>query len=79
MTDIALGFVALFVIVLVNKNADDSNAIQYFEKPMSYENEQESSFKVIQVLGMVALASEISNLHSAPHRHFSLTQTVAWQ
>lgn len=46
---------------------------------MSYENEQESSFKVIQVLGMVALASEISNLHSAPHRHFSLTQTVAWQ
>ena len=57
LTGVVLTFVGLFVIGLVNQNSE----IQYLEKPVSYENKKETSFKVFQVLGNAALASEISN------------------
>lgn len=58
---IILTFAALFVIGLINQNSADSDPVQYLEKPVSYENKKETSFKVFQVLGNAALASEISN------------------
>ena len=61
ITGIVLTFVGLFVIGLVNQNSEDNDPIQYLEKPVSYENKKETSFKVFQVLGNAALASEISN------------------
>ena len=61
ITGIVLTFVGLFVIGLVNQNSEDNDSIQYLEKPVSYENKKETSFKVFQVLGNAALASEISN------------------
>ena len=61
ITGILLTFVGLFVIGLVNQNSEDNDPIQYLEKPVSYENKKETSFKVFQVLGNAALASEISN------------------
>jgi len=61
VTGIVLTFVALFVIGLVNQKSEDNDPVQYLEKPVSYENKTETSFKVFQVLGSSALASEISN------------------
>ena len=61
ITGIILTFVGLFVIGLVNQNSEDNDPVQYLEKPVSYENKNETSFKVFQVLGNAALASEISN------------------
>ena len=61
ITGIVLTFVGLFVIGLVNQNSEDNDPIQYLGKPVSYENKKETSFKVFQVLGNAALASEISN------------------
>ena len=61
ITGIVLTFVGLFVIGLVNQNSEDNDPIHYLEKPVSYENKKETSFKVFQVLGNAALASEISN------------------
>ena len=58
---IVLTFVALFIIGLVNQKFEDNDPIQYLEKPLNYENKKETSFKVFQVLGSAALASEISN------------------
>jgi len=61
VTGIVLTFVGLFIIGLVNQNSEDNVPVQYLEKPVSYENKNETSFKVFQVLGNAALASEISN------------------
>ena len=61
VTGIVLTFVALFVIGLVNQKSEDNDPVQYLEKPVSYENKTETSFKVFQVLGSAALASEIAN------------------
>ena len=60
LTGIVLTFVSLFVIGLVYQKSKDST-IQYLENPVSYENKKETSFKVIQVLGNKALATEASN------------------
>ena len=60
LTGIALTFVGSFVIVSVNQKSEDS-AIQYLENPVSYENKKETSFRVFQVLGNKALATEASN------------------
>ena len=60
LTGIVLTFVGSFVIVSVNQKSEDS-AIQYLENPVSYENKKETSFKVFQVLGNKALATEASN------------------
>ena len=61
VTGIVLTFVVLFVIGSVHQNSADNDPIQYLEKPVSYEDKTETSFKVFQVLGSAALASEISN------------------
>ena len=61
MTGIVLTFATLFIIGLVNQKSEDNDPIQYLEKPLNYENKKETSFKVFQVLGSAALASEISN------------------
>lgn len=56
---VVLTFAVLFVIGVVSQ-ASDEDPIEYLEKPISYENKSEASFKVIQVLGNAALASEAS-------------------
>ena len=61
VTGIVLTFVGLIVIGLVNQNSAGNDPIQYLEKPMSYENKKETSFKVLQVLGNAALATEASD------------------
>ncbi len=61
MAGVVLTFVCLFIIGLVNKNLNETDPIEYLEKPMSYENKKETSFKVFQVLGNAALAREISD------------------
>ena len=60
-TGIVLTLATLFVIAFINHNLEDNDPVQYLEKPVSYENKKETSFKVFQVLGNAALASEISN------------------
>lgn len=57
VTGVVLTFAASFII---NRVTQDSDPIQYLENPVSYENKKETSFKVLQVLGNAALASEIS-------------------
>ena len=61
LTGIVLTFAVLFVIGLVNQNSADNDPVQYLEKPVSYENKKETSFKVLQVLGNAALATEASD------------------
>ncbi len=61
VTGVILTFAALFVIGLVNQNSADSDPVQYLEKPVSYENKKETSFKVFQVIGNAALAREASD------------------
>ena len=61
VTGIVLTFAVLFVIGLVNQNSADNDPVQYLEKPVSYENKKETSFKVLQVLGNAALATEASD------------------
>ena len=58
---IVLAFVVIIVIGLVAQKSEPSDPVQYLEKPVSYENKAETSFKVFQVLGHAALANEISN------------------
>ena len=60
LTGIVLTFVGLFVIGLVSLKSEN-DPVQYLENPVSYENKKETSFKVIQVLGNKALATEASN------------------
>ncbi len=59
-TGVILTFVSLFIIGLASQNSAE-NAIQYLEKPVSYENKSVTSFKVLQVLGNAALATEASD------------------
>ena len=61
VTGIVLTFVGLFVVDLVNQNSADNDPVQYLEQPVSYENKKETSFKVLQVLGNGALATEASD------------------
>ena len=61
LTGVVLTFIVLFVIGLVNQNSADNDPVQYLEKPVSYENKKETSFKVLQVLGNAALATEASD------------------
>ena len=60
VTGIVLTFVGLFLLGLVNQNSEKNDSVQYLEKPVSYENKKETSFKVLQVLGNAALATEAS-------------------
>ena len=61
LSGVVLTIVALVVIAFV-KGASEDDAIQYLEKPVSYENKKITSFKVFQVLGEdAALAMESSD------------------
>lgn len=62
LSGIVLTIVALFVIGFVRQKNNEDDAIQRLEKPVSYENKKETSFKVFQVIGEdAALAKEISD------------------
>ena len=61
VTGIVLTFGVLFVIALVNRNSGETDQIEYLEQPVSYENKKVTSFKVFQVLGNSALATEESD------------------
>ena len=61
LTGAILTFAVLFVIALVNRNSEAADQIQYLEQPVSYENKTVTSFKVFQVLGNSALATEESD------------------
>ena len=61
VTGVVLTFVGLFVIGLINQNTIGNEPVKYLEKPVSYENKKETSFKVLQVLGNAALATEASD------------------
>lgn len=58
ITGVILTIVTFVVIGIVNKNNDP---VKYLEKPVSYENKTETSFKVFQVIGDAALAREVSD------------------
>lgn len=61
LTGVVLTFICLFIIGIVNQRSNETDPIEYLEKPMSYENKKATSFKVFQVLGNAALAHEISD------------------
>lgn len=61
LTGAVLTFGILFAIGLANQNSADNDPVQYLEKPVSYENKEKASFRVLQVLGNAALATEASD------------------
>ena len=61
VTGIVLTFVGLFAYGLLKQNSVSNDAIQYLEKPVSYENKKTTSVKVFQVLGNAVLAREASD------------------
>lgn len=61
LTGIVLTIAVLIVIGLANQNSNEIDSIEYLDQPLSYEGKNETSFKVLQVLGNSALAKEISN------------------
>lgn len=61
LTGTILTLAIMFVVGLSSPNSGDKDSIQYLESPLNYENKSESSFKVFQVLGNAALASEVSD------------------
>ena len=66
LTGIVLTFITFFIIGLASQKSEEGNPeqndpIQYLENPVSYENKQETSFQVLQVLGNAALAREESD------------------
>jgi hypothetical protein len=61
LTGVVLTFGILFAIGLANQNSAGDDPVQYFEKPMSYENKEVTSFKVFQVFENAALATEASD------------------
>lgn len=54
LTGIVVTFLGLFIIGLINQNSEDSEPIQFLEKPVSYEKKKKASFKVIQVISNAA-------------------------
>jgi len=61
VTGAILTFAVLLIIGRVKQNSPDNWPVQVLEKPVSYENKKETSFKVFQVLGKAALATEASD------------------
>ena len=61
VTGIILTLASLFIVGLFYQNSSDNDSVQYLEQPVSYENKTETSFKVFQVLGNAALATEESD------------------
>jgi len=58
---IILTLMASVVFAYVHRNSGESDPIDYLERPVSYENKHKASFKVFQVLGGAALATEASD------------------
>ena len=62
LSGVVLTIAVLFVIGFVSQKNSKNDAIQHLEKPVSYENKKETSFKVFQVIGEdAALAKEVSD------------------
>ncbi len=62
LSGVVLTIAALYVVNFFIQKESKDEAIQYIEKPVSYENKSETSFKVFQVIGEdAALANEISD------------------
>ena len=62
MTGIVITLVGLWGLSVIKQNSsEDEDPIRYFEKPKSFENKKETSFRVFQVLGEAALAREASD------------------
>lgn len=61
VTGAVLTFAVLFVIGTANQGSQGDDRIKYLEQPVSYEGKTETSFKVLQVLGNAALATEASD------------------
>lgn len=65
LSGVVLTIAALYVVNFFIQKESNDEAIQYIEKPVSYENKSETSFKVFQVIGEdAALANEISDRQS---------------
>lgn len=65
LSGVVLTIVALYVVNFFIQKESKDEAIQYIEKPVSYENKNETSFKVFQVIGEdAALADELSDKQS---------------
>lgn len=61
LSGIVLTIAVLFIIGFVSQKNNEDDAIQRLEKPVSYENKKETSFKVFQVIREdAALAKVIS-------------------
>lgn len=76
LTGVVLTLAVLFVIGLVNQNSADNDPVQYLDKPVSYENKKETSFKVFQVLGNAALATEASDEIDGDVMYFGNTVVI---
>ena len=76
VTGIVLTLATLFVFAIINKNSADNDSVQYLEQPVSYENKKETSFKVLQVLGNAALATEASDKIGSDVIYFGNTVLV---
>ena len=76
VTGIVLTLATLFVIAIINKNSADNDSVQYLEQPVSYENKKETSFKVLQVLGNAALATDASDTIGSDVMYFGNTVLV---
>lgn len=65
LSGVVLTIAALYVVNFFIQKESKDEAIQYIEKPVSYENKNETSFKVFQVIGEdAALADELSDKQS---------------
>lgn len=58
---IILTVIGLVIAGLIMQNSSNNDPIKYLEQPVSYENKQETSFEVLQVIGNSALAKEASD------------------
>lgn len=79
LTGAVLTFVILFFIGLANQKSADNkqvDPVQYLEKPMSYENKEETSFKVLQVFENAALAHEASDEIGGEVMYFGNTVVI---
>ena len=61
-TGIVLTLVGLFIVGWFIQDSEGSTPIEYLEKPVSYEDKEETSFKVFQVIDNAALAREASDI-----------------
>lgn len=61
LVGVVLSILGAIVIDSSSDASEEVDPIHYLEKPMNYENKEETSFKVFQASGNVALANEVSD------------------